>query len=200
MSISTTAPQSQPRAGSRPPAPTAAIAILLATLVAISLAAIAPIAVVPSAAAKTAPPGPEFRFAIIGDRTGGATPGVWESIIDQIEGLHRRPRGAGPAVDRHRRDPVQALGTVLLLSGQSRHYHRRDGGSLEDAHASRALLLVRSRGRPLRHPGHRPLGDKRAVDARRRLRRLAAHRPREKPEGAAHCGRLPQAVLVWYHR
>ena len=157
-------------------------------------------------------PGPEFRFALIGDRTGGATPGVWESVVDQIEmfrpgvrgqrrrpdrGLHRRSRGTRPAVDRHRRDPGQAFRAVLPLSGQPRHHHRRHAGGLEDAHAL-ASPATRSTTRASTSSSWTPAAGRRASSGCGRAATPTGCAPtcREHRIGAAHRGRLPQAILV----
>ena len=112
MTFSTTAARPLARAGRNPVASAAAIASLpvplLATFVAIAIFAIAALAITPAAAAQAARPGPEFRFALIGDRTGGATPGVWESVVDQIEMF--RPAfvvSVGDHIEGYTEDPAE---------------------------------------------------------------------------------------------
>jgi hypothetical protein len=108
MSISTIVARPPARAGTSPVAPAATVAVVLAVVAAAALAGIALIAVAPAMAAKTAQPGPEFRFALIGDRTGSATPGIWESIVDQIEMF--RPAfvvSVGDQIEGYTEDPAE---------------------------------------------------------------------------------------------
>jgi hypothetical protein len=88
--------------------PAATLALLLAIVAIATLVAIAPLDVAPASAAEAAGPGPEFRFALIGDRTGSATPGVWESVVDQIEMF--RPAfvvSVGDQIEGYTEDPAE---------------------------------------------------------------------------------------------
>lgn len=108
MPISTVTARPHARAGRSPGAATAALAAFCACVTGIALIALAPIAVTPAGAAKTPQSGPEFRFALIGDRTGSETPGVWESVIDQIEMF--RPAfvfSVGDQIQGYTEDPAE---------------------------------------------------------------------------------------------
>jgi hypothetical protein len=110
MFLSTIVARRTASAGRRAAASAAGAVFFLAAAAA-TLGAIAPIAVPPAATAAAtaaATPGPDFRFAFIGDRTGSAAPGIWESVVDQIEMFHPEfVVSVGDHIEGYTEDPAE---------------------------------------------------------------------------------------------